>query len=370
MIAGKVEKGKATKTNSKSTKDEVKYNTSATESNKQPDIEMLAELSVMDEESVHHTNVVDIEILAEQCVLESETAANSSTEQEYIESLMGGPHGMINFTIDEEFKVYELEAMKESLIDGCFKIQLSLPNFLGCVSKIFIDLSKGQEITISKENILWYHKNFRNFLMQQMDKGKDVWNILNSSFYIFKDVPDFVRKELFQFSLGVMDICFRAFFKHNSNKTSFVEQKKAAGIENPTLLHIIDHVFPGNRYALKSIDRYALAIFESPWAARREDEVFFTETLDHLGNIVKDDVKLGTIFVFLVLSTPGENLSDLTKNDPVLTNIRNDISELLYKYLQKNSNGVDVFNQLLGLIGSLHQCRSIHLYGRLEESYV
>jgi len=360
--------GKAITTKLKRTKDEVRFDSSAIESNKQPDIKMIAELSVMDQEGDSHNNVIDIEMLAEQCVVESESTTHSSTEPHYIESLMGGPHAMIDFTIDEEFKVYELEAMKESLIDGCFKIQLSLPNFLRCVSKIFKDLSKGEEITISKQNILWYHKNFRNFLVQQIDKGKDVWNILNSSFYIFKDVPDFVRKELFQFSLGVMDICFRAFFKQNSNKTFFVEQKKAAGIENPTLLQIIDHVFPGNRYALKSIDHYALAIFESPWAARREDEVFFTETLDHLGNIVKDDVKLGTIFVFLVLSTPGENLSDLTKNDPVLTSIRNDLSGLLYKYLKKKSNGVDIFNQLLGLIESLHNCRSIHLYGRLEES--
>jgi len=75
-------------------------------------------------------------MLAEQCVVESESTTHSSTEPHYIESLMGGPHAMIDFTIDEEFKVYELEAMKESLIDGCFKIQLSLPNFLGCVSKI------------------------------------------------------------------------------------------------------------------------------------------------------------------------------------------------------------------------------------------
>ena len=61
------------------------------------------------------------------------------------------------------------------------------------------------------------------------------------------------------------------------------------------------------------MDKYALAIFESPWASRNEDEEFFKETLDSLGHIVKDDVKLGEIFVFLVLVTPGDALSETTK---------------------------------------------------------
>ena len=56
--------------------------------------------------------------------------------------------------------------------------------------------------------------------------------------------------------------------------------------------------------ALKSLDDYAIAIFKTPWARKPEDEEFFQHTLQTVGEIVKDDVKLGTIYIFLVLATP------------------------------------------------------------------
>ena len=41
---------------------------------------------------------------------------------------------------------------------------------------------------------------------------------------------------------------FRAFLKVNSDKEFFVEQRKAAGIQNATLQQIVEHIFPDNRH--------------------------------------------------------------------------------------------------------------------------
>ena len=53
--------------------------------------------------------------------------------------------------------------------------------------------------------------------------------------------------------------------------------------------------------------------FQSPWARNREDEEYLMRTLTRLGEIVKDDVKLGTVYITLVLATPSSGASEQTK---------------------------------------------------------
>ena len=67
------------------------------------------------------------------------------------------------------------------------------------------------------------------------------------------------------------------------------------------------------RYALRSLDDFAIAIFKSPWAKKTEDEEFFYRTMETVGDIVRDDVKLGTLYITLVLATPGAELSQAAK---------------------------------------------------------
>ena len=43
---------------------------------------------------------------------------------------------------------------------------------------------------------------------------------------------------------------FRAFMKGNSDKEFFIEQRKAAGIQNATLQRIVEHIFPENRQVI------------------------------------------------------------------------------------------------------------------------
>ena len=64
---------------------------------------------------------------------------------------------------------------------------------------------------------------------------------------------------------------------------------------------------------MKSFDPFSVGQFTSPWAVRYEDEVFFWNTLESVGNIVKDDVHLGALYSTLILATPGAKLDQLTK---------------------------------------------------------
>ena len=59
-----------------------------------------------------------------------------------------------------------------------------------------------------------------------------------------------------------------------------------------------------------SRDPMEVPFFTSPWAATPEDELFFISTLEKLGGIVQDDVKLGTLYITLILATPGAALSE------------------------------------------------------------
>ena len=63
------------------------------------------------------------------------------------------------------------------------------------------------------------------------------------------------------------------------------------------------------RDAVASIDPLQTRMFTSPWALKREDEEFFMRTLDLVGSIVGQDIKLGTLFYTLNIVTPGSNLS-------------------------------------------------------------
>ena len=53
--------------------------------------------------------------------------------------------------------------------------------------------------------------------------------------------------------------------------------------------------------------------FQSPWARKKEDEDYLSRTLTRLGEIVKDDVKLGTVYLTLVLATPPSEATEETK---------------------------------------------------------
>ena len=84
---------------------------------------------------------------------------------------------------------------------------------------------------------------------------------------------------------------------------------------------------------VSSFDPRNVIQFTSPWAAKFEDEVFFSRTIETVGSIIKDDVKLGTLYCTLLLATPGPNLSKASQTNPSLQKVQREMSILIYRYL-------------------------------------
>ena len=115
-----------------------------------------------------------------------------------------------------------------------------------------------------------------------------------------------------------------------------------------------------------------MMLFRSPWAKNLSNEEFFSQTLDTLGNIVRDDVKLGTLYMLLILATPGESSSEDIKQSPLIESARYEIRLLLFRYLKNKFPEVperaeEEFNCLLRLLSQLETCKNIHVHGRIHK---
>ena len=113
-------------------------------------------------------------------------------------------------------------------------------------------------------------------------------------------------------------------------------------------------------------------LFQSPWAKNFSDEEFFSKTLDALGNIVRDDVKLSTLYMLLILASPGESASESLKQSPLIERAQYEIRLLLYRYLKHKfqmmpDRAEEEFNSLLRLLSQLETCKNIHVHGRIHE---
>ena len=113
-------------------------------------------------------------------------------------------------------------------------------------------------------------------------------------------------------------------------------------------------------------------LFRSPWARNISDEDFFAKTLDSLGNIVRDDVKLGTLYMTLILASPGQSASENIKQSPLIESAGYEIRLLLYRYLKHKFPGLperaeEEFNSLLRLLSQLETCKNIHIHGRIHK---
>ena len=118
---------------------------------------------------------IDICALAEKCVLEEIEHVEHHKELNTAVQAEPVPHSyctsrnkmipVLDLTFEEEFKIHELEAMKENLLDGCFKIYLEFPNFLKCFSSVFSSLSLGVCPVISTERVLSGQNYIRNYIL-------------------------------------------------------------------------------------------------------------------------------------------------------------------------------------------------------------
>ena len=66
-------------------------------------------------------------------------------------------------------------------------------------------------------------------------------------------------------------------------------------------------------YGIKSLQHLSLETDYLFQVDPSHDDIFFFRTLEAVGGLVKDDVKMGAIFSTLILATPGVTLSDASK---------------------------------------------------------
>ena len=112
-------------------------------------------------------------------------------------------------------------------------------------------------------------------------------------------------------------------------------------------------------------------LFQSPWAQNARDEEYFSDVLTRLGEIVKDDVKLGTLYLTLVLATPSSEASEETRSNPSLEAVQQEVRLLIHRYLSykhSQSTAGTLYNNLMAIISDLFTCDKIHVFGRLEDN--
>ena len=74
-----------------------------------------------------------------------------------------------------------------------------------------------------------------------------------------------------------------------------------------------------SRFAIKSLQHLSWEKDELFQVDPCPEDIFFFHTLETVGGLVKDDVKMGAVFCTLILATPGNTLSDTAKVSIILT---------------------------------------------------
>ena len=163
-------------------------------------------------------HMVDISDLAENCMLDVLDQFEIPKDMK-ISKIQTEPNTYIYFplanlmnpvlelTLEEEFKIHELDAIKENLIEGCFKtLDREIPNFQKCLSSQLISNSQG--LFPTKETMFLMQKKIKHVFFNNLFNGGEICKFLDC-YTIFKDVPEEVKLETFQFSFAVTSLCFR-----------------------------------------------------------------------------------------------------------------------------------------------------------------
>jgi len=276
---------------------------------------------------------------------------------------------LLNLTFEEDFKIHELLVRKENLFDGIFQTFMEQPEFLPFWEQFLTSVNSKQSVLagIGTRMVELFRKhaitNFMNggLIRQSLDMFDE-----------YKNVDESVKTETFFFSMSVFFLCIRSILIGNKNKDTFVNQHRASGTFTKSFRKACLAVFPDTIDLVSSFDPRNVVQFTSPWAAKFEDEVFFSRTIETVGSIIKDDVKLGTLYCTLLLATPGPNLSKASQTNPSLQKVQREMSILIYRYLAHkfgNSHyASNTASALIKLLADLHICREIHLFGRLNSA--
>jgi len=274
-------------------------------------------------------------------------------------------------TLEEEYRVHEVIVTKESHIATDTILRSRNPYFLQSL-KIFLDsLCSNDRIrtlfpTNQATDQLFYEKGRLLHFEAEKVAAIEVYEHFQN-----RESNDKIINETLEFSLPVFHLCLRGYQAGNKNCSNIISQHKAAGTYNDALLQAFSLAYSPDIQTLNSIpsfDPLNLDIFESPWCQSQADEILFMETLHELGNEIKDDNKLGSLYLYFVLVIPAPDSKHL-QADPTLQKLQSNISLMMYRYLKQKHKSEELasskMNKLLRLIGKLHICRDIHLNRRI-----
>ena len=120
-----------------------------------------------------------------------------------VETLPPAPD--VDFTFEEEFRIYELLVRKENLLDGMFEISLQFPKFLQTWKDCILSQCYGNMVTQEYKNFL---NKRQETIIFNFTSGGSIWRSLDM-FDEFKNVDNNVKMETLGFSFEVMRICIR-----------------------------------------------------------------------------------------------------------------------------------------------------------------
>lgn len=356
-------------------------------------------------ESSHDSNTsIDISALVEECILEEEKVPDyghylnnalpvtldegeasgilKNEEEKFKEesddlcdnrtqSVIVRSTPVFNLTFEEDFKIHELLVRRENLFDATFQSLMDQPDFLQYWEQFLISVNSKNCVLKGFAPGARMADLFRKFAISNFMNGGVIRQSLDM-FDEYKNVDESVKTETVFFSMSVFFLCIRSILIGNKNKGTFVNQHRASGTFTHSFQKACLAVFPDTIHMVGSFDPRNVLQFTSPWAAKFEDEVFFSRTTEAVGNIIKDDINLGTLYCTLLLATPGMNLSRAAQTNPALQKVQREMSVLIYRYLtQKCGNSSfasATTTALIKLLADLHICREIHLFGRLNSS--
>ena len=272
---------------------------------------------------------MDMDRLVEECFIEKTRPQSGITTSVIV------LNPIFDLTLEEEFKIHELVARKELLQEAIFGLLYQVPLVKTIIATFILGGGKPQFGKIHQTHFRDGFEQIIQLMGRNLEVGGKIRNCLDL-FDQYRYVDESVKTETFRFSLRILDICIGAFLRRNCDKPTIKDQHIASGIFSPRIEEMLFKNHNRSISLLPSFD--PLEELDRFWSAgeRPSDVEFLVTTLEKLGGLVREDIKLGTLYMTLILATPGTRLSATARTDPALLKVQKEMALLIFRYLRHN----------------------------------
>ena len=263
----------------------------------------------------------------------------------------------LEFTIEEEFRLYDLIARNQHLEYITYKeIIRSAPEIMKRMIRIFVSsMKRNIKIKDDEEDMDRMMTSCRELCASKSKEVFDEFQVLKKS----------VAYRVHYNSWPALQSLLWTIFESNAGKGMQQQFQRAGGFQSPAgFPNELFNMFIGDFPEMKDLmDNEGMrgakigdyALFISPWAQTEEDEIFFEKTILDLGKILEDDCKLSVIFqMLLMISTPP----GCKRPCKQICEIQGDLAQLLYRYLSsslKRDEASRKAHLLIGFLNKLHR---------------